>query len=122
MQYMLIFLEPTTEVARREDPKEAPAYWGAWTKYVEELGQSGVVVNGHGLQAPHTGTSVSVRSGRRQVQDGPLPDAKEHLGGYFIIDVKDLDEALEWASKSPNASVGRTEVRPVLPPPPQRGS
>lgn len=119
MQYMLMFFETTQEVSRREDPASAPAYWGAWNAYVKALTESGSVVGGNGLQAPHTATSVRVKEGKRHVQDGPLPDAKEHLGGYFVIEVAHLDAALEWASKSPNAQAGHTEVRPILPPPPQ---
>lgn len=117
MQYMLSFFESTAEVARRDDPAQAPAYWGAWNAYVGAIAQSGVMVSGNGLQPPRTATRVSVREGRRQVQDGPVADAKEHLGGYFVIDVPDLSAALEWAARSPNAAAGYTEVRPVLPPP-----
>ncbi len=118
MEYMLIFHETDADVAERDNPAKAPAYWGAWNKYVQAIQEAGIVKSGNGLQAPHTSTSVRMRAGKRQVQDGPLPDAKEHLGGYFIIDVKDLDVALEWAAKSPNAATARTEVRPVMPPPP----
>jgi len=117
MEYMLMFYETPNDLATRENPEKAPAYWGAWNAYVSSLHQSGIVVSGNGLQAPHTATSVAVRSGKREIQDGALADAKEHLGGYFIIRAKDLDEALEWASKSPNATTGRTEIRPVMPPP-----
>lgn len=116
MQFMLIFNETTDEVGKRNDPEKAPVYWAAWTAYVDALTQSGAVVSGNGLQPPHTGTRVQIVDGKRQIHDGPYPDAKEHLGGYFIIDVPSLDEALEWAARSPNASAGSTEVRPVLPP------
>ena len=119
MQYMMMFYETAQEVARRDDPESAPAYWGAWNAYVKDLSESGAVVSGNGLQPPHSATSVSMRAGKRHVQDGPLPDAKEHLGGYFVIEVPNLDVALGWASKSPNVGDGRTEIRPVLPPPPQ---
>lgn len=119
MEYMLIFSETTKEVARRDDPKEAPAYWGAWNAYVQELHASGTVKSGNGLQSPHTATTLRLEGGKRHVQDGPHPDAKEHLGGYFIIDVPDLDIALKWAAKAPCVSRGSVEVRPVLPPPPQ---
>ena len=117
MEYMLVFSETSTEVARREDPTEAPVYWGAWNDYVKALHGSGVVRSGHGLQAPHTATTVRVEGGKRHVQDGPHPDAKEHLGGYFVIDVADLTVALDWAAKAPCASRGHVEVRPILPPP-----
>ena len=99
MHYMLAFNETTAELARREDPKTATEYWGAWSAYIRAIHEAGIVVSGHGLQPPHTGTTVRVEGGKRFVQDGPLPDAKEHLGGYFIIDVPDLDAALSWAAR-----------------------
>jgi hypothetical protein len=117
MQYMLMFFESEKEVAKREDPTQAEAYWGAWGAYAGMVAQSGVVVNGDGLHPPRTATRVSLRGGKREVQDGPVPEAKEHLGGYFIIEVKDLGAALDWAAKAPNVHDGYTEVRPVLPPP-----
>jgi hypothetical protein len=117
MQYMLMFFESEKELAKREDPAQAEAYWGAWNAYIGGLAQSGCIVNGDGLHPPRTATRVSVQAGKRHVQDGPVPDAKEHLGGYFVIEAKDLDAALDWAAKAPNVGDGYTEVRPVLPPP-----
>lgn len=116
MQFMLSFFESTDEVADRDNPATLGAYWGAWQAYVGALQQSGVVVSGNGLQAPHTGTQVQLRDGKRLIHDGPYADTKEHLGGYFIIEVPSLDDALEWAARSPNVARGTTEVRPVLPP------
>jgi hypothetical protein len=120
MEYMLIFSETAKEGARRDDPKEAPAYWGAWNAYVQELYASGAVRSGNVLQPPHTATTLRIEGGKRQVQDGPHPDAKEQLAGYFILDLPDLDVALQWAAKAPCASGGSVQVRPVLPPPPRR--
>lgn len=117
MQFMLIFKETTTEVARRDDPAAAPAYWGAWGAYVGAMHESGIVLSGNGLQAPRTATHVRVEGGKRQVQDGPFADTHEHLGGYFIVDAPSLDVALEWAARAPCASAGSVEVRPVLLPP-----
>jgi hypothetical protein len=116
MHYMLAFSETTAEVAKRSDPELAPAYWAAWNVYIGAMSQAGIVVSGNGLQAPHTGTHVRIEHGKRLIQDGPYADTKEHLGGYFIIDVPSLDAALDWAAQSPNAAAGSTEVRPVLPP------
>jgi hypothetical protein len=118
MEYMLMFFESPAEVARRDNPAEAPVYWGAWNAYAGALFASGCVKSGHGLEPPRTATTVRVTGGKRQVQDGPFADTREHLGGYFVIDVPSLDTALEWAARAPNASAGRIEVRPVLPPPP----
>jgi hypothetical protein len=117
MQYMLSFYEQNSEIERRQDPEQAPIYWSAWNAYVKSIAESGIMVSGNGLEMPSNGTFVSIQNGKRVIQDGPYPDTKEHLGGYFIIEVKDLDEALEWASRSPNAQAGRTEIRPVLPKP-----
>jgi hypothetical protein len=117
MQYMLMYYEPAEERAKRNDPVHAPEYWGAWNAYIGAVNQAGVVIGGNGLQPPEHATSVRLRDGKRQVQDGPFADTKEQLGGYLIIEVAGLDEALEWAARSPSTGVGGTEVRPVLPPP-----
>ncbi|WP_291204634.1 YciI family protein [Hyphomonas sp.] len=117
MQYMLIFTEPAETFARREDPAEAPAYWGAWATYMGAVAQAGIMVNGDALHPPHTATTVRIRNGRREVQDGPYADVKEQLGGYIVIEVAGLDAALAWAAKAPSAEYGAVEVRPVLPPP-----
>jgi hypothetical protein len=116
MQYMLLFTEPESEFAKRNDPELAGAYWGGWSTYIGAMAQAGIVVNGDGLQPPHTATTVRVRDGKRLVQDGPFADAKEQLGGYFVIEVPDLDTALDWAARAPSASSASVEVRPVLPP------
>jgi hypothetical protein len=117
MQYMLLFNEPAGHFAMRDDPAHAEEYWGAWNAYVGALAASGAVVNGDGLHPPSTATTVRVRDGKRDVQDGPLPDTKESIGGYFVIEVPDLDAALEWAARAPSAAYASVEVRPVLPPP-----
>jgi hypothetical protein len=69
---------------------------------------------GKGLEPPSTGTTVRLRDGERIVQDGPYADTKEQLGGFFVIDVPDLDAALDWAARCPAATDGVVEVRPVL--------
>ena len=113
MHYMLMFYEDGAEFAKRNDPEAAPAYWGAWTAYIGALNQAGIVVKGDGLHAADAATTVRIKAGERLVQDGPVTATKEQLGGYFVIDVPDLDAALAWAARSPNAPVGATEVRPV---------
>jgi hypothetical protein len=118
MQYMLIMTEPAAEVAKRAHPEHAGAYWGGWSAYVAALTKAGIVVSGAGLEPPATATTIRIRNGKREVQDGPFADTKEQLGGYFVIEAPDLDAALEWAARSPSASCGSVEVRPVLPPMP----
>ena len=118
MQFMLILNETDAQFAERNDPAAAPAYWGAWNAFIGALAQAGIIVNGNGLQGPHAATTVRVRDGRRDVQDGPFADTKESLGGYFVIEVPSLDAALEWAARAPSASYASVEVRPILPMPP----
>jgi hypothetical protein len=115
MKYMLIFTERAEDFAKRENSPEAPAYWEAWGAYIGALAQSGKMLSGHGLLPPDTATTVRIRNGKREVHDGPYAESKEMLGGYFIIDVDHLDEALEWAARSPSSEYGSTEVRPVMP-------
>ncbi len=84
-----------------------------WIAYTQALREAGVMVGGNRL-APHSAaTTVKLRDGRRHVQDGPYADTKEQLGGYYLIDVPDLDAALDWAAKCPGALDGTIEVRPV---------
>ena len=70
------------------------------------------MVGGAALQPPTTATTIRQRDARRQVQDGPHAETKEQLGGYYVIDVPDLDRAIEWASRCPSALTGSVEVRP----------
>ncbi len=117
MQYMLLLNEPESEFAKRNDPAQAGEYWGGWNAFIGAMAQAGIIVKGDGLQGPSTATTVRIRAGKRLVQDGPFADAKEQLGGYFVIEVPDLDTALEWAARAPCASCASVEVRPVMPPP-----
>ena len=116
MQYTILVNETAADFARRSSA-EAPAYWGAYMAYNAALAAAGVFVGGAGLQPPATGTTVRLRGGARQVHDGPFADTKEQLGGYYIIEVPNLDAALEWAAKCPAAPTGSVEVRPHVPMP-----
>jgi hypothetical protein len=113
---MLMLNEPAADFARRTDPAETAAYWGGWNAFIGAMAQAGVIVKGDGLQGPMLATTLRLVDGKRHVQDGPFADTKEQLGGYFVIDVPDLDAALDWAAQAPCARTGSVEVRPVLPP------
>jgi hypothetical protein len=89
------------------------AYIAAGMAYGEALRAAGVFVGGAGLRSPQTATTVSVRDGKRHVHDGPYAETKEFLGGFAIIDVPNLDAALEWAARHPAASESSIEVRPL---------
>ena len=75
---------------------------------------AGVIVSGDALHPTHTATTVRVRDGERLLTDGPYAETREQLGGYYIVDVADIDEAISWAAKIPGASTGSVEVRPVV--------
>lgn len=112
MKFMLMFFD--TAAHQAPTPDQAQALYAAWGAYAGAMGQAGVIVAGHGLQARETATTLRLRDGVRQVQDGPFADSKEQLGGYFVIDVATLDDALAWAARSPTAATGTVELRPVL--------
>jgi hypothetical protein len=82
--------------------------------YSQALRDKGAYVDGNPLQPTQAATSVQVRDGERLVTDGPFAETKEQLGGYYIVDVESLDEAIEWAAKIPSARLGTIEVRPVM--------
>ncbi|MBC8121245.1 MAG: YciI family protein [Gemmatimonadaceae bacterium] len=114
MQYMIMTYEDQAAFDARTDAQASQSYWGSWAAYTQTLKESGVMVGGSGLQPPHAGTTVRFRDGQRHIQDGPYAETKEQLGGYFLIEVSDLDTALDWAVRCPAAAAGVVEVRPVL--------
>jgi hypothetical protein len=115
MQYMILCYERAEDVAKRDDPEAAPAYWAGWSAYAAAVAEAGILVSAAGLMPSEHATTVRVTAGARTVHDGPYADSKEQLGGFFLIDVPDLDAALDWAARSPSAAYAATEVRPVLP-------
>ena len=84
-----------------------------WTTYTQALEAAGVLVDGGALHAPSTATAVRVRAGDVLLTDGPFAETKEHLIGFYLIEVPDLDAALAWAARAPNARTGTVEVRPI---------
>ncbi|MBS0559127.1 MAG: YciI family protein [Proteobacteria bacterium] len=118
MRYSLLIYEPDSDFARRTDPEAKAAYLAGWPPYLHALKDAGVLIASVGLMGPETATTVRLRDGRRLVQDGPFAEAKEQLGGLCVIEVPDLDAALEWAARCPAAPTGTVEVRPALPPVP----
>jgi hypothetical protein len=110
MKYALLVHESQEYFARR---KEAGSI-AAGKAYGEALQAAGVLVGGAGLESPQAATTVSVRDGKRQVHDGPYAETKEFLAGFAIIDVPNLDVALEWAARHPAAGHSSVEVRPLL--------
>lgn len=114
MNYTVMIYETQSSFAMRDDPNKQQEYWARWPQYRKALVDAGVFVGGAGLQPPATATSLKTVDGKRHIQDGPFADSKEQLGGFFIIDVPDLDVALEWASRCPREPGDVIEVRPNL--------
>jgi hypothetical protein len=112
MKYMLLIYgnEAAQQAATAAQAGETIA---AYKAYTEALAQSGVLAGMDRLQPSSSATTVRLVSGKTEVLNGPYADTKEQLGGYYIVDVPDLDAALKWAARCPGASQGRVEVRPV---------
>jgi hypothetical protein len=113
MQYMLLFHQPADELERTPDDPASADYWETWRAYMSAIYGAGVVTGGNVLHPPSTATTVRFRDGQREVLDGQFAETKEMLGGYLIIDVPSLDDALTWAARSPSSATGSTEVRPI---------
>jgi hypothetical protein len=113
MKYMLIL---AGEEGGMEDasPEEMKAVMDRWAAYGQELVDAGAFIAGEGLQESATATTVRIADdGERLVTDGPFAETKEQVGGFYLIDCKNLDEAIEWARKVPLQD-GGIEVRPVM--------
>ncbi len=96
------------------DPDEGQARMAAYEAFMNEATEAGVLVAGDGLEPTTTATTVRVRDGERLLTDGPFAETKEQLGGFYMFECKDLDEAIGWAAKIPGAQTGSIEVRPVM--------
>jgi len=112
MKYLLMIYgnEAATQAASKADVDQMHA---AYTAYTEAIKKAGVMVGGERLQRSSAATTVRVTNGKTQVLDGPYAETKEQLGGYYMINVPDLDTALSWAARCPGASHGVMEVRPI---------
>ncbi len=116
MNYTILIFESKADFAQRKDPAKQPAYSAGWGRYTKALMDAGIFVAGAGLQGPDSATTLKLRNGKRLVQDGPYAETKEELGGFYVINVPDLDTALDWASRCPCVANGLVEVRPNLVP------
>jgi hypothetical protein len=113
MKYMLVLIGDESGFADRT-PEEQAESMKAWDAYTSALIDAGVHVGGEGLQPSSTATSVKIQeSGDPIVSDGPFAETKEQIGGYYLLDCKDLDDALAWAKRIPMPG-GTVEVRPVM--------
>lgn len=118
MKYMLLLAnapDAWEEATSRPDHMTDDGVIEDWAEYTRALHDAGVLIGGHALHGPEAGTTVRVRGNKRLLVDGPFADTKEHLIGYYVIEVPDLDTALNWAARVPNVRTGVVEVRPIQP-------
>ena len=113
MKYMLLIVGDESKYAEMSE-EEGRAQMQRWTDYTKDLVDAGAFVAGEGLQTSTTATTLRLQDGERLLTDGPFAETKEQIGGYYTIECKNLDEAIEWAAKLPSAEWGVTEIRPVM--------
>jgi hypothetical protein len=112
MKYMLLInLDETVQENMTDDRTSMSDEYAVFTKWIAD---EGVLVSGDALQSVQTATTVRVRNGETLSTDGPFAETKEHLAGFYIVDARDLDHAIEIASRIPGAKLGSVEIRPVL--------
>jgi len=112
MRYALLICDDEQAQLARS-PKENEASMARYFAFGEEMGKRGVLTGGERLRPTTDATSVRVRDGEVLASDGPFAETKEQMGGFYLVDCKDLDEAIEIASKIPAAENGVIEVRPI---------
>ncbi len=112
MQYLLMIYGNEAAFAQAT-PEQMQATMGAYNAFTNEVKAKQVYLGGNPLQPTSTATSVRVRDGKTLTTDGPFAETKEQLGGYYLVNCKDLDEAIEYAAKIPGAMYGTIEVRPI---------
>ncbi|MBW3535214.1 MAG: YciI family protein [Gemmatimonadetes bacterium] len=108
MRYLLMIYENEADAPHDEGEMQK------WFEYTDRLKASGCHLGGEALQPTSTATTVRSRNGKVMTTDGPFAETKEQLGGFYMIDCDDLDEALKWAAEMPNVGRGSIEVRPIM--------
>src|SRR5262249_39117592 len=113
MKYALLIYAAEKDWQAKSKEEQTGVYNEYWA-YSMELKNSGKMLSCEPLDPTTTATTIRVRNGKRLVTDGPFADTKEQLGGIYVVDVKDLDEAMAWAERIPDARGGSIEIRPLM--------
>jgi hypothetical protein len=113
MRYMLLIYDDPGELARLS-AAERQGIYPEYREFTESIVKSGNFRAGDPLQPVSTATTVRLRQGKQMVTDGPFAETKEHLGGYYMIEASDIDEAIGIAARIPSARCGAIEVRPIM--------
>jgi hypothetical protein len=114
MQYLLLIYHSETDWNRMTEA-DRNAMYKEYGEFTEDIVRKGQFKSGNELQPVSTATTVRVRDKKRLVTDGPFAETKEQLGGFYLVEAKDLDEAVAIAARIPSARVGSVEVRPIIP-------
>ncbi len=113
MQYLLLIYD--TDAAYKDMPEaERAGFLGEYRAFTEATMKSGQTLGSNRLHGTHAATTVRIRDGKTQVTDGPFAETREQLGGYYLVEAKDLDEATKLAERIPSARYGSIEIRPVM--------
>jgi len=113
MKYLLTIYNDESGLAEAS-PADVEGVMGAYEAFSREAAAAGVLLGGEGLEPTHTATTVRVRDNQTLTTDGPFAETREQLGGYYVVECVDLDEAIGWAARIPGAGSGSVEVRPVM--------
>jgi hypothetical protein len=114
MKYMLLIHDDEKAFQGMSDA-ERNAIYAEYRQFSQEIAATGQLVSGSELQPTSAATSVRVRNGKRLVTDGPFAETREQLGGYYLVEAEDLDQAIALAARVPSAKTGTIEVRPLMP-------
>ncbi len=113
MQYLCLIYDEEKKMAGMSK-SEGDAFMGEYGAFTESVKASGHYIGGNALQPVQTATTVRVRNGKMSTTDGPFAETKEQLGGYYLIEAKDLNDAIQIGSRIPSAKTGCVEVRPIM--------
>jgi hypothetical protein len=113
MRYMLLIYADESQMGNASEA-EQQAEMQRWSAYTEAMREAGVSLAGDALQPTATATTVRENGGQPLVTDGPFAETREQLGGYYLLDVPDVDEAIKWANRCPGAKYGSIELRPIM--------
>jgi hypothetical protein len=113
MKYLCLIYDEEKKLAEMSQ-SESDAFMGEYFAFTEGIRSSGHYVAGEALHPVHTATTVRVRGGQVSTTDGPFAETKEQLGGFYLIEARDLNDAIQVASRIPSARLGSIEVRPVV--------
>lgn len=113
MKYMFLLYHNETNNADAT-PEQMQEVLAAYGQYNASLDEAGITWSGYGLHATSAATTVQNNNGQTLTTHGPFAETKEHLGGYYVVDVPNLDDAIAWAAQCPMAHFGKVEIRPIM--------